>query len=302
MKRKVVIAGGSGFIGQAIAKEHIEKGYEVVVLTRGLSELKEGVCYQQWDGKTIGEWKHFLEDAELLINLTGKSVDCRYTHENRKQIISSRVDSTKVLGEVLHHLSNPPKLWVNASTATIYEHSIDQPMTEKDGVIGNDFSMGVATAWEDALFSSSHPNIRKVAFRISLVLGKKDGVLPVLKKLTKFGLGGYHGNGKQRFAWIHIDDVLRVLEFVKTSDVEGPINCTTNTGINNKEFMKAIRKSEGISFGIPTPKLMLEIGSFFMGTEAELILKSRYAVPDKLLNLGFKFKFTNIEEALEDLK
>jgi uncharacterized protein len=302
MNKRIVIAGGTGFIGKAISESYLAKGYEVVVLTRGKSTVKNDVNFQHWDGKTVGEWKVFLENAELLINLTGKSVNCRYTDENKALILSSRVEATKVLGEVIQQVNNPPKLWINASTATIYDYSLTKAMTEEDGDIGNDFSMSVATAWENAFYQSTTPKTRKVSLRISLVLGENEGVLPVLTKLSKLGLGGFHGNGKQKFAWIHIIDVLRIIEFVHQKQIEGPINCTTNSAITNKDFMKALRKSLKVPFGIPTPTFALKLGAIIMGTESELILKSRFVKPKKLLDNGFKFSFTDIDKALQDLK
>lgn len=301
MKKRIVIAGGSGFIGKAIAQYFLNKGYEVVVLTRGISQVKDEVNYQHWDGKTVGDWKRYLNGAGLLVNLTGKSVNCRYTEENKRLILSSRVDATKILGEVIAQAEHPPKLWVNASTATIYDYSLTKAMTEEDGDIGYDFSMSVAKAWEEAFFGSRTPQTRKVALRISLVLGKGEGVLPVLTKLAKVGLGGHHGNGKQKFAWIHIDDVLNIIDFVEFGDLEGPVNCTTDTTINNKEFMQALRKSLKMPFGIPTPKFAMELGAIIMGTESELILKSRFVKPKKLLDKGFEFQFTDIGKALNDL-
>jgi uncharacterized protein (TIGR01777 family) len=302
MEKKIVIAGGSGFIGKSISSHFKSKNYQVVVLTRGETRNENGIDYVNWDGKTLGSWLNDLNGAELLVNLTGKSVNCRYTEENKNLILSSRVDSTKVLGEAIQKVSAPPKIWLNSSTATIYEYSLTKPMTEDDGDIGKDFSMSVATAWEDALISTETPQTRKIALRISLVLGKGEGVLPVLTKLSKLGLGGYHGNGKQKFAWIHIDDVLGIVEFVLNHDVEGPINCATDSSISNKEFMAALRKSLGVSFGIPTPTFAMELGAMIMGTESELILKSRFVKPKRLLDLGYQFKYTDINDALSDLK
>jgi len=303
MKNKIIIAGGSGFIGKELSAYYKNQGYSVIVLTRGKSELKNGISFQNWDGKTLGKWKHLLDGAEILINLTGKSVDCRYTEENKRLILSSRIDATKILGKAISLLEKPPKIWFNASTATIYDYSLTKAMTEEDGDIGHDFSMSVAKAWEETFFSAQTPNTRKIALRISLVLGKREGVLPVLTKLSKLGLGGCHGNGKQKFAWIHITDLIRIIEFVKSKEsIEGAVNCTSPSEVDNKEFMKALRKSLGVWFGIPTPKLLLEIGSFIIQTESELILKSRFVKPKRLLDSGFQFKFANIDKALKDLK
>lgn len=302
MKKRIVIAGGSGFIGKAISNHYLANGYEVVILTRAETQMKNDINYQHWDGKTIGDWAPFIDEAELVVNLTGKSVNCRYTEENKALILSSRVNATKIIGAVIQQSNNPPKLWVNSSTATIYDYSLTKPMTEDDGDIGNDFSMSVAQAWEDALFEADTPKTRKVALRISLVLGENEGVLPVLTKLTKLGLGGYHGNGKQKFAWIHIADVLGIVDYLRDNEIEGAINCTTDTIINNKQFMQALRKSLGVSFGLPTPTFALKLGAIIMGTESELILKSRFVKPQRLLDKGYQFKFTDINNALEDLK
>ncbi len=303
MIKKVVIAGGSGFIGKALSEHFVGKEYDVIILTRSKSRLAHGVNYQNWDGETLGKWSSLLNKAEILINLTGKSVDCRYTDTNKMEILKSRINATKVLGEAIQQVEHPPKVWLNASTATIYKSSFSKLMTEEDGDIGDDFSMGVAKRWEEALFSATTPKTRKVALRISLVLGRGEGVLPVLTKLTKLGLGGYHGDGKQKFAWIHIEDLIRTIQFlIENKKIDGSINCTSPSEINNKQFMTALRKSLGVWLGIPTPKLLLEIGSFIMRTESELILKSRFISPKRLLDNGFQFEFTSIEEALDDLK
>ncbi len=300
--KKLIIAGGSGFIGKNISQHFKDKGYSVIVFTRGSSKIRNEVQYVCWDAKTLGSWTTELEGADLVINLTGKSVDCRYTEINKKEILNSRVDSTKIIGEAIQKCKIPPKLWINSSTATIYRYSLDKAMTEENGEFGNDFSMNVAKAWEDAFFSAPTPSTRKVALRISLVLGKNEGVLPVLKRLTKIGLGGKHGNGKQKFAWIHIADLIRIIDFIeKNNDQEGPINCTAPETIDNRCFMRTLRNAVHATFGIPTPKWMLVIGTFVLRTESELILKSRFVQPKRLLDAGFIFKFDNVEIALHNL-
>ena len=300
--KKLIIAGGSGFIGKNISQHFKDKGYSVIVFTRGSSKIRNGVQHLCWDAKTLGSWTAELEGADLIINLTGKSVDCRYTAAYKKEILNSRVDSTKIIGEAIQKCKTPPKLWINSSTATIYRHSLDKPMPEENGEFGNDFSMNVAKAWEDAFFTSPTSSTRKVALRISLVLGKNEGVLPVLKRLTKIGLGGQHGDGKQKFAWIHIADLIRIIDFIETNnDQEGSINCTSPESIDNKYFMQTLRNTVKAPFGIPTPKWMLVIGTFVLRTESELILKSRFVEPKRLLDAGFNFKFDNIKLALYNL-
>ncbi|MDC0338538.1 TIGR01777 family oxidoreductase [Flavobacteriales bacterium] len=300
--KKLIIAGGSGFIGKNISQHFKDKGYSVTVFTRGSSKIREDVQYLCWDAKTLGSWTAELEGADLVINLTGKSVDCRYTEANKKEILNSRVDSTKIIGEAIQTCKTPPKLWINSSTATIYRYSLHKPMTEENGEFGNDFSMNVAKAWEDAFFTSPTPSTRKVALRISLVLGKNEGVLPVLKRLTKLGFGGKHGNGKQKFAWIHIADLISIIDFIETNnDQEGSINCTSPESIDNKHFMQTLRNTVNAPFGIPTPKWMLVIGTFVLRTESELILKNRFVQPKRLLDAGFIFKFDNVKQALHNL-
>ena len=302
MKNKIVIAGGSGFLGKALSSHFKNQGILVTVFTRGKTQLIDGVNYVHWDGKTIGEWMEHMNQVDVLINLTGKSVDCRYTKVNKKEILDSRVNATRILGEAIQEVDQPPRVWLNASTATIYRASYDNVMTEEDGEIGNDFSMDVAKAWEASFIEPENPKTRKVALRISLVLGKNEGVLPVLSKLTKLGLGGYHGNGKQKFACIHIEDLINAVQFIiDNENIEGPVICSAPTHIDNKNFMKAFRKAMGVSFGLPASKIMLKMGAVVMGTEPELILKSRYVSPKKLLDAGFQFKFANIDKALADL-
>jgi len=298
---KVVIAGGSGFLGRELA-DHFKGENEVVIFTRGASKVLDNIKFVQWDGSTIGDWRNEMEGVELLINLTGKSVDCRYTDENKKEIIRSRVDSTNILGEVVETLKNPPRVWLNSSTATIYRYSEDKEMDEENGEIGNDFSMNVAKAWEEVFYASNTPKTRKVALRISLVLGISGGVYPVLRRLAKFGMAGKMGTGKQRFSWIHIEDLLRAIDhIIENEDIEGPVNCTAPEIPANGEFMKGLRKSLKVPIGIPQPKILLKIGGFIIRTESELILKSRWVIPKKLQEQGFKFQYSDPESALKNL-
>lgn len=300
--KKIVIAGGSGFIGMHLAQFFKVKGYQVVILTRKPDYHNNGITFKNWDGQHLGEWVSALEGAETLINLSGRSVDCRYTEKNKAEILNSRILPTRILGKAIATLKHAPQLWINASTATIYKHSMYKAMTESNGDIGNDFSMRVAQAWEKEFFKCHTPQTRKVATRVSLVLGANDGVYPVLKKLAQFGLGGYHGNGQQKFAWIHIQDLLQVFDFIIQNDaITGAINCTSPYPLTNKEFMSALRNSLNIPFGIPTPTILLHIGAFFLRTEPELILKSRFVYPEKLLESGFEFRHAYIHRTLEEL-
>lgn len=299
---KIVIAGGTGFLGKELVHHFDNKNNEIYVLSRGKSRKEGKINFVQWDAETEGEWENCLVGSDLIINLTGKSVDCRYTEENKREIMSSRVNATNILQVALNKLTVKPALWLNASTATIYRYSLDKVMTEDDGEYGDDFSMSVAKNWEKAFFKEQNDGIRKVALRISLVIGKNGGVYPVLKRLAKFGVAGTMGKGNQKFAWIHIDDVLSLIDFViENKQISGPVNFAATSTPTNKEFMKALRSSLKIPFGIPQPKFLLQLGAKIIGTESELILKSRYVYPKRLVDNGFKFKFDNCQDALNDL-
>lgn len=301
--KTIVIAGGTGFLGKNLAKHYLNKGCKVVILSREKKRTENGITFEQWNGRTKGEWSKWIDIAETVINLTGKSVDCRYTEQNKNLILSSRIDSTRLLGQLIAESSTPPKLWINASTATIYRHSEDKVMTEENGEIGNDFSMNIAKSWEKEFYSHHTPQTRKVALRTSLVLGANGGVYPVLSRLVKFGLGGKQGNGKQKFAWLHIQDFIRIVDFVsKQTHIKGSINTTAPTNLDNAGFMAALRKSHGHFCGLPQPKWLLKFGAILIGTEAELVLKSRWVSPKTLIDNEFEFKYDDITVALNDLK
>ncbi len=245
--------------------------------------------YLNWDGQTKSHWVSALEGAETLINLMGKSVDCRYTETNKRRILSSRVNATRVLGAAINTLDQPPQLWINASTATIYKHSMNKPMM-------------VASKWEHSFYDCATPLTRKLTPRISLVIGNSGGVYSVLNQLVKLGLGGKHGTGKQKFAWIHIQDLLAVIDFIIGNEaITGSINVTAPETSTNELVMQELRMVNGRSIGLPTPKFLLEIGSFFLRTEPELILKSRYVSPKLLVKAGFTFRYPNIQEAIRQL-
>ncbi|QWX83037.1 TIGR01777 family protein [Cellulophaga sp. HaHaR_3_176] len=299
---KLIIVGGSGFLGNAIAKHFVNTFKDIVILTRGASETKNGIRYTSWDAKSVGSWAKEFDNCDVLINMVGRSVDCRYTKKNKSLILSSRVDATKVLGEVLLKSEKPPKIWLNSSTATIYRHSLDLQMDEISGEIGNGFSVEVAKAWEKTFFASPLKNTRKIALRTSIVLGKNGGALVPLKKLAQIGFGGKQGNGNQFFSWIHITDFLRSIDFIiKTENIEGPINIVAPQPCTNAYLMEKIRKSISIGFGIPLSEKILKIGALCIQTETELILKSRNVIPGRLLNKGFEFQYPTIEKALNDL-
>lgn len=307
--KKLVIAAGTGFLGQVLV-DYFKKSYEeIIVFTRGKSEsndsktnqIKTSIKYVQWDAKTLSGWEKELENTDVLINLTGKSVDCRYNLKNREEIYYSRIDSTKILNEAVLLCEHPPKHWMNSSTSTIYRHSIDKQMDELTGEIGDDFSMNVAKSWEQVFFETNTPKTIKTALRTSIVLGKNGGAFQPLKRLAQFGLGGHQGKGNQFISWIHETDYARAIEFIIENKLDRKINIVSPTPIQNKEFMYYLRKSLQIPFGLPQPTWLLEIGASIINTETELVLKSRNVIPKRLLESGFKFQFGKIENAFKEL-
>ncbi len=308
MKRKIIIAGGSGFLGTALARRFAARGDDVFVLTRSPQQRSDGVTDVAWDAKTVGDWASLLECADVVLNLTGKSVDCRYTEKNRHLIIASRVDSTRAVGEAIARCKNPPRTWLNASSATLYKHHPAQPADES-GPTGatpeakDAFSIEVIQQWERALNEARTPETRKIALRITMVFGTSSGVFPVLRRLARFGLGGKMGTGRQFVSWIHEEDFCRAVEWlVDHEDLSGPINLAAPNPLTNAEMMRLVRKACGAPFGLPATEWMLEIGAFFLRTETELIIKSRRVVPGKLLASGFQFHFPNLEDALRNLR
>lgn len=295
---KIIIAAGTVFLGKNLEKYFTEKGNEVYILTRSPKRNNE----MYWNAKTLGEWKNILENADILINLAGKSVDCRYTEKNKKEIYSSRIDSTKVLQKAIDDCRNKPKVWLNASSATIYVHSETQLNTEENGIIGDDFSMNICKSWEKEFFKAKTENLRKVALRTSIVLGNNGGAFPKLKMITKFGLGGKQGRGNQNVSWIHIEDFCRIVEYIiDHENMSGAVNVTAPNPLSNKEFMMKLRKEMKAPFGLNAPVWQLEIASIFLKTETELLLKSRNVYPDKLMKSGFEFSYLEIDSAFKNL-
>ena len=300
--KKIVLAGGNGHLGNVLAEYYKDKATEVVILARHEREADHNIRTVVWDGKTWGKWAAELVNADILINLCGKNVNCRYTEKNKAEIFASRVVPTELLGQAIHDLVEPPKLWINASSATIYRHAEDRPQDEQNGEHGNGFSVDVCEAWEYAFNKYDTPKTRKVALRISMVLGRDDSVFPRLRNLIKLGMGGHQGNGEQYVSWVHEHDVARATEWISDHlELEGAVNCTAPGPVKNTEFMRVIRKAFGVPVGLPAPKLLLEIGSFIIGTETELILKSRWVLPKRLLDNGFVFNYPDPKTAIEEL-
>lgn len=308
MNKRIILAGGSGFLGTALARRFIAAGNEVIVLTRSPREHRDGAREILWDAKNLGDWAALVDGADVVINLTGKSVDCRYTENNRRAIIASRVDSTRVVGQAMARCAKPPHVWLNASSATLYKHTFDHAADES-GETGatpeakDEFSIEVIRQWEDALNEAATPATRKVALRITLVFGADGGVFPVLRRLARFGLGGKMGSGKQYVSWIHEEDFCRAVEWlIAHEDLSGPVNLAAPNPLTNAEMMRLMRKTCGAPFGLPAAEWMLEIGAFFLRTETELIIKSRRVVPGKLMASGFQFHFPQLENALRNLQ
>lgn len=295
---KIIIAAGTGFLGKNLEEYFTGKGEEVYILTRNPGRNNE----IRWDARTLGEWKNVLENADVLINLTGKSVDCRYTEKNKKEIYTSRIESTKVLQEAIDQCIHKPKVWLNASSATIYTHSETHLNTEKNGIIGDDFSMNICKSWEKEFFRVENEITRKTALRTSIVLGNNGGAFTKLKMITKAGLGGKQGRGTQKVSWIHIDDFCRAVDFIiENEKISGVVNVTAPNPLPNEEFMRKLRNRMNIPFGLNAQVWQLEIASIFLQTETELLLKSRNVYPEKLIQKSFTFNYPDIEAAFQDL-
>jgi len=308
---KIVIPGGTGQVGHVLARSFVAAGHEVVVLSRR-AEVAPGWRVVVWDGATVGDWAREIDGAEVVVNLAGRSVDCRYTEENRRQILSSRVDSTRALGEAIARAAKPPRVWLQSSTATIYAHRYDAPNDEATGLFESrekdyrpdwSFSVGVAKAWEEAALAARAPATRKVLLRSAMIMSPdRGGIFDVLLKLVRLGLGGTAGSGRQYVSWIHDRDFVRaIFRLIEDESFEGPVNLAAPGPLSYAEFMRALRKAWGMPIGLPATRWMLEIGAFFMGSETELVLKSRRVVPGRLLEAGFAFDFPRWPETAADL-
>jgi uncharacterized protein (TIGR01777 family) len=307
---KAVIPGGTGQVGTILARAFHERGDEVIVLSRSTQTAPWRVV--KWDAETLGDWAAELEGADVVVNLAGRSVNCRYNAENRKLITESRVKSTQVVGEAIARASNPPRVWLQASTATIYGHRFDAANDEATGTLGGsepnvpdtwNFSIDVVTSWEHALNESETPHTRKVLLRSTIVMSPdRGGAFDMLLTLVRFGLGGRAGDGRQYVSWIHDQDFIRsIFWLIDHDEIEGPINLAAPNPVPQSEFMRALRAAWGIRVGLPATKWLLEIGAFLLRTETELILKSRRVVPGRLLESGFVFQFPSWAEAARDL-
>lgn len=312
--KKIIIAGGTGFIGQELCN-YFGSNNEIVTLGRGMKhqqtnalgeyhlkkELAGNIRVVKWDAKTLGDWKTELNGADVVINLAGKSVNCRYTKKNKQDIFDSRTNSTTILGMAIQQAVHPPKLWINAASATIYPHATYTPRDESFVDFRNDFSVQVCQLWEKTFYEHRTPFTRKCALRMAITLGNGGVMIPYFN-LLKYGLGGCQGNGKQMYSWVHVTDTCRIIEWIYEHDnMEGTYNCSSPGPVTNSVFMQTLRTFTGQVVGLPAFTWMLKIGAALIGTETELILKSRWVLPTKILATGFRFKYPLLEDAVKDI-
>ena len=307
---KIVIPGGSGQVGTIVARAFHDEGHEVIVLSRRSGRMPWQTV--EWDGVNLGPWMNTLDGADALLNLTGRSVNCRYTAANRRVILDSRVRSTRALGQAFAGVHRPPRVWLQASTATIYAHRYDAANDEVTGIIGGDeidapdtwrFSIDVARTWEQAFDEVSVAGTRKVVLRSAMTMSAdRGGVFDALLALVRRGQGGRIGDGRQFMSWVHGEDFIRAVHWLIAHDeIDGIVNIASPNPIPNDEFMRVLREAWGVRVGVPTAQWMLEIGALFLRTESELVLKSRRVVPRRLLERGFVFAYPHWSDAARDL-
>ena len=296
--RTVVLAGASGFIGRYFRARFEQDGWTVRTMGRRGSK---GAPSAAWGDDDV-RLARVLDGAELLVNLAGRSVSCRYNDRNKAAILESRVSTTAALGRAIALCRQPPSTWLNASTGTIYRNAVDRPQSERDGEPGTGFSVDVARAWEAELDAAVTPGTRKIPLRIAIVLGRGGGALRPFANLARLGLGGRMGPGTQKFSWIHVEDLYRCVRFLHArKDITGPVNVASPDVVTNRELMRMVRRAYGARFGIPTPAWLLRLGSVLIRTETELVLKSRWVQPEKLLDAGFVYSQPELGRALQQI-
>lgn len=292
--KRVILAGGSGFIGSALAPALREKGFVPLVLGRSATDL-------QWDGKTLGPWTEALEGAAAVVNLTGKNINCRHSPENRREIVRSRVDSVRVLGEAIASCTVRPKVFVQASGVGYYGDTGDR-IADEDAPTGDDFPAEVCRQWEAAFAALDLPATRKIVVRLGAVLGRDGGMLSVLEKLTRFFLGGAVGNGRQFISWIHVADVVRMfMSAIDQPELAGIFNATATAPVTNREFMRELRRTLNRPWSPPVPAPLARAGAWIMGSDGNLALTSCRCVPRRFLEHGFQFQFPNLRDAFANL-
>ena len=296
-----MIAGGSGFIGQAFSGHLMRSNFDVVVLTRSDSESGGGIRFAKWDGKSADGWRHELDGAAAVVNLAGRSINCRFTADNRRQVLQSRVDSTRALANAIAQSTAPPPVVVQASGVGYYGdqggHAVDESTAA-----GNDFMADVCQKWEGALDAVARANTRKVILRLGIVLGRNGGALAVLERLTKAYLGGAAGSGRQFVSWIHLQDVVRmIVTAIDRDDLTGVFNATAPNPVTNAELMRELRRALHRPWSPPVPAPFVRLGAWMMGTEGDLAMQSLRVLPNRLLDAGFSFEYPHLRDALRDL-
>jgi uncharacterized protein len=301
---KIVLPGGTGHIGGLLAGALRGQGHEVVVLSR-----RPGHVW--WDGRTQGPWSREIDGADAVVNLAGRSVSCRYTAKNLREMMDSRIDSTRAVGEAIANASSPPSVWLQMSTATIYAHTFGPPNDEVTGVIGGnepdvpgywEYSVRIAKSWEEEQRKAVTPATRKVALRTAIVMSPgRGGAFDVLSRLARLGLGGPVAGGRQFVSWIHGRDFVRAVEFLLADDIAGPVNIAAPNPLPHRDFMRTLRTANGRLIGLPATRWLAEIGALALRTDTELLLKSRHVVPTRLRQAGFEFDFPTWSEAAYDL-
>ncbi len=304
MKPIAVIFGANGFLGRYLCRHWARKGYEIVAVARRRDGWSGDGMFLPWDGKNSGPWELALEGASVVVNLAGRSVDCRYDEKNRRELMDSRIDSTRAIGKAIRQCIKPPALWINASTATIYRDARDGPQDEWKGEPGAGFSENLAQKWEESFFRDATPApVRKVALRMGMVMAlEARSALAVMRKMACAGLGGAFAGGGQRVSWVHMDDWLAALDFLTINPLlDGVFNVTAPDSPVQRDFQQVLREQVAMPIGMPATEWMVKLGAWALGTEAELVMRSRWAEPARLLDEGFRFRWPRWEPAVNDL-
>lgn len=293
---KLILAGGKGYLGQLL-QIYFKDKYDIYILTRSKSSIKDGIHFTNWDGKNLGEWTKILEDATAVINLSGRNINTQFTEKNKKAILQSRLESTEILGKAIEKAKNPPKIWLNASSIAIYEESFSEVKDENSPVSGKDFLSEVSKKWEESFYKYANEKTKKAIFRISIIMGNHKGsAYHSLKKIVKLGAGGKAGSGKQMVSWLGEKDFVRAIHFIIENQLQGAFNFCNPYPISNADMMKQLQKKYKIPFGLPAPEFLIRIGAKLLGTAPELILRSQNAAPKRLLEAGFVFEQNDLKD------
>ncbi len=295
--KKLIIAGGTGYLGNYLSVFFKSLGYKIVIITRGMSLDKDAISFINWNDN----WQKEINEETIIINLAGKPINCLFTNKNKKLLLNSRIDATKQINTAIKTTNNPPKLFINASGISIYKSNLPTQQDEIHFEYGDGFLSELSKKWEEEFYSIKTVKTRKVVIRLAPVLGKESHAIKPLKKIVAFGLGGKQGSGKQYFSWIHELDLARAIKFIiDNNTVKGSLNLSSPNAITNAEFMGTFRRQMKVKIGIPTPAFLLYLSKYFNKVEPELILDSLKIYPKRLLDYGFKFQFKTIKEALEN--